>query len=394
MIKITVQYNERLRSIHFPCSEKELTSALMEIDAVSNTSELCVAEVEYPEELGFLKDRFVNLDELNYLAKRFGSFCESEEKRYFEAMKHELFTELPDLINLAFNLSRYTLIRDVSDMGRIGREYLMNRDGCIPAHDDDNPEYAEIGRELIQSGKGICMDHGLLFVNDEIPFSKEYDGQVFPPYLYDVDVLFIARAEYGGRMEYLYMPCEHEAITKAFGRLSAENSDDVNIIIEDFNVNNPVWFRRLCELAEKESIYDINTLAGAVNNADIDLDKLTHVSEYAGVGDAVSLASLAGNLSLFTVFEGVKDYGDIGRHFVNNSYGYSVPPVLENFIDYEHLGRHIAEEYNGKFVYGAFVCMKEGHTFDEVISEENQNHVNQQVDENEDQDENFGMQIM
>ncbi len=395
MIKITVQYNDRLRSIHFPCSEKELTSALMEIHAINdNPSELFVTEVEYPEELGFLKDRFVNPDELNYLAKRFNSFCESEEKRYFEAMKYESFTELPDLINLTFNLSRYTLIRDVSDMGRIGRGYLMNRDGCIPVHDDDNPKYAEIGRNLIQSGEGMCTDYGLLFVNEDIPFSEEYDGQVFPPYLYDTDVLFIARAEYGDRTEYLYMPCENEAITKAFGRLGAKNPDYVNIIIEDFNVDNPKWFRRFCELAEKESIYDINTLARAVNNADMDLDKLTHVSEYAVVGDAVSLASLAGNLSLFIVFEGVKDYGDVGWHFVNNSSGYSVPPVLENFIDYENLGRHIAEEYNGKFVDGAFACMKAGHTLDEVISEENQSHMNQQADENEDQDESFWMQIM
>lgn len=71
MIKVTVQYNDRLRSIYFPCSEKELTSALTEIHAISDTSELFVTEVEYPEELGFLKDRFVNPDELNYLAKRF-----------------------------------------------------------------------------------------------------------------------------------------------------------------------------------------------------------------------------------------------------------------------------------------------------------------------------------
>ncbi len=70
---------------------------------------------------------------------------------------------------------------------------------------------------------------------------------------------------------------------------------------------------------------------------------------------------------MFTVFEGVRDYGDIGRCFVNNSHGYSVPPVLENFIDYENFGRHIAEEYNGKFVDGAFVCMKEGHSLDEVV---------------------------
>lgn len=93
------------------------------------------------------------------------------------------------------------------------------------------------------------------------------------------------------------MPCENEAITKAFGRLDAENPDDVKIIIEDFNVDNPVWFERLCELAEKESIYDINTLARAVSNADMDLDKLTRVEEYAGVEYAVSPASIAENLS-------------------------------------------------------------------------------------------------
>lgn len=71
-----------------------------------------------------------------------------------------------------------------------------------------------------------------------------------------------------------------------------------------------------------------------------------------------------------------------------------MPPVLENFIDYENLGRHIAEEYNGKFVDDAFVCMKEGHTLDEVISEESQNIMNQQNDENEEQDESFGIQMM
>lgn len=106
------------------------------------------------------------------------------------------------------------------------------------------------------------------------------------------------------------------------------------------------------------------------------------------------MAVLAGNLSLFTVIERIEDYESIGRHFVNNSSGYFVPSALENFIDYENLGRHIAEEYNGKFVDSAFVCMKKGHTLDEVISEENQNHMNQQNDENEDQDESFGMQMM
>lgn len=71
MIKVTVQYNDHLVDIHFPCSETTLRSALMEIHAADdNPPELFVTDVIFPEELGHLKDRFVNLDELNYLAKR------------------------------------------------------------------------------------------------------------------------------------------------------------------------------------------------------------------------------------------------------------------------------------------------------------------------------------
>ena len=71
MIKVTVRYNDHLVDIHFPCSETTLRSALMEIHAADdNPPELFVTDVIFPEELDHLKDRFVNLDELNYLAKR------------------------------------------------------------------------------------------------------------------------------------------------------------------------------------------------------------------------------------------------------------------------------------------------------------------------------------
>ena len=89
MIKVTVQYNDHLVDIHFPCSENTLQSALMEIHAADdNPPELFVTDVIFPEELGHLKDRFVNLDELNYLAKRMESFFGTEEEQFYEAMKH------------------------------------------------------------------------------------------------------------------------------------------------------------------------------------------------------------------------------------------------------------------------------------------------------------------
>ena len=153
-------------------------------------------------------------------------------------MKLEGFDTLPDLLNLSFNLNRYPLIRDIGDMGKIGREYLLTVNGGIPAHDEDDPKYVQLGRELIQSGNGIFTEYGLLFVDEDTPFQRPYDGQTFPPYLYDPDVLCVAKATYEDKTEYLYFPSEEEAIDKAFARLGT-TADEMKITLEDFNTDSP-----------------------------------------------------------------------------------------------------------------------------------------------------------
>ena len=143
MIKLKIRYYNAQTDIRFPCTEKDMNAALERIHAEDVTPlELYVVEVIYPGELDFLQDRFVNPDEVNYLAKRMDSFLGDEEYQFYEAMKLEGFYSLPDLINLSFNLNRYPLIRDIGDMGKIGREYLLTVNGCVPAHDEDDPKYA------------------------------------------------------------------------------------------------------------------------------------------------------------------------------------------------------------------------------------------------------------
>ena len=186
MIKLKIKYGNSQTDLRFPCTEKEMNAALERIHAEDVTPlELYVAEVIFPKELGCLQDRFVNLDEVNFLGKRMDSFFGDEEYQFYEAMKAEGFETVPDLINLSFNLNRYPLIQDISDMGKIGREYLLTVKGCLPADDADDPKYAEFGRELIRSGKGVFTEHGLLFVDENTPFVRDYDGQNFPAYVYD-----------------------------------------------------------------------------------------------------------------------------------------------------------------------------------------------------------------
>ena len=222
----------------------------------------------------------------------------------------------------------------------------------------------------MQSGTGIVTEHGILFVDEDIPFQELYDGQVFPPYLYDASILCTAKAEYHGKVEYLYLPCERAAIEKSIGRLGAPDAESVSIILDDFMVDNPEWMRRLREMTSSESIYDINDLVGAISNADMQLDKLTAVAEYAGVEDAKSITALANSLGLFTLIEGAEDNEDIGQALRGTRSRLRRTETVVGFIDYSMLGEHIADELNGLFVSSGFVCMESGYSISGVLDNE------------------------
>lgn len=120
MIKIRIKNADHEIDIRFPISESELFAKLGEIHAIEGKEapqSAFVTEVYWPEEFSMLKDRFANLDELNYLAKRMESFDYHEYDQFLIGItKLENPTE-KDLINLTFNLDHFTLCKDVSSYG-------------------------------------------------------------------------------------------------------------------------------------------------------------------------------------------------------------------------------------------------------------------------------------
>ena len=71
----------------------------------------------------------VNLDELDYLAKRLASF-DIGEAAQFQTMAHKLeLFELKDLINLTFCCQKATVINNFSDLEAIGHEHHAHRRG-------------------------------------------------------------------------------------------------------------------------------------------------------------------------------------------------------------------------------------------------------------------------
>ena len=80
----------------------------------------------------------VNVEELNYLAKRLDSF-DTGEAAQFQAMAHKLeLFELKDLINLTFCCQQATVITDFSDLAAVGRNHYMNLHGGSASVDELN----------------------------------------------------------------------------------------------------------------------------------------------------------------------------------------------------------------------------------------------------------------
>ena len=124
MTKLKIRYYNDQTDIRFPCTEQTLQEALAEIGAEQvQPLELYVTEVVFPEELGFLQDRFVNLDEVNYLAKRMDSFFGDEEYQFY--IKGFTYQEIADKLGISKNGVRWNLDDMVEKGGFESREALV-----------------------------------------------------------------------------------------------------------------------------------------------------------------------------------------------------------------------------------------------------------------------------
>ena len=134
----------------------------------------------------------VNVEELNYLAKRLDSF-DTGEAAQFQAMAHKLeLFELKDLINLTFCCQQATVITDFSDLAAIGRDHYMNLHGGSASVDELNAlDGKKTARQLIESGSGTITPYGVVYDNG-MKLEQIYDGRFFPCYYYKPNVITVA----------------------------------------------------------------------------------------------------------------------------------------------------------------------------------------------------------
>ena len=371
MIKIRIRNADHEIDVRFPISESELFAKLAEIHAVEgrNTAQsVYVSEVYWPEEFSALKNWYVNLDELNYLARRMESFDTLEYDQFLIGITKLDSKEVKDLINLTFNLNRFTLCQDVSSYGKIGRAYVLNTEGSVPAYDEDDPKYAAIGKELIDRGLAQITAKGLLIYNPFEKLTEVYDGQTFPEYYYE-STLASAEVGYNDRTELILLPGEELAIKEALARLGAPSDQDCEIKFSLQNGDGNAWEERIEGIIRSEGLYAANKMLHSLDTGDMDWDKLTAAVELADVKSAANIAAVAEDLEEFGFLSDAKDESDIGHFLVDNVDEYGMNIEMEDYFDFSGFGEHFAEEHDGQFVNGGFVYFDSDRTLDEFLEE-------------------------
>ena len=371
MFSANFRFEENQTTIKFPCDEEYLSVRFNELGVADKlkTSQYMTGTDYTP--LKRLITDFVDVDELNFLAKRLDSF-DNNELNIFEAVcEARLSHSVMDMINVTYNINNYTLVQDMSSMESIGRTHFKAvHIGWNPG-EMENVNLAEIGRELMNSGKGKMTEKGMLFEHEGAKFINEYDGNNFPEYLYDPCRIFVELKK-EDRKEYLHLPTHELAINKALKRLGATNIDECSIKLEDKETDN-LWFERVRDITATESIYAANNVLRAVERAEKnnELDKLEAVIDFADRNDSASIIKLEDNIDNFRYFDNVYDKEGLGRALIDENDDYYIDEDIEEFFMFEQYAESVMDECDCKFCDNGAVLL-EGLTLAEILGEDNQ----------------------
>ena len=237
----------------------------------------------------------VNVEELNYLAKRLDGF-DAGEAAQFQAMAHKLeLFELKDLINLTFCCQQATVITDFSDISAVGRDHYMNLHGGCASVDELNAlDGKGAARQLIESGSGTITPYGVVYDNG-MRLEQIYDGRFFPCYYYEPNAITVAvtsksEPEDTNHITWLYLPMVQEEIDRALLRGGITDSANVRLRLEDSQLPNEVDV--LLDM-EYENLSDLNELAEATDGlSKADMEKLGAVVMLAEPKSAAQIKTL------------------------------------------------------------------------------------------------------
>ena len=320
----------------------------------------------------------VNVEELNYLAKRLDSF-DTGEAAQFQAMAHKLeLFELKDLINLTFCCQQATVITDFSDLAAIGRDHYMNLHGGCASVDELNAlDGEETARQLIENGGGTITPYGVVYDNG-MKLEQVYDGRFFPCYYYEPNAITVAvtpkaEPEDTEHITWLFLPMVQEEIDRALLRGGITDPSEIRLSLEDS------WLpHEVLDLLDMDhvDISELNALVQALDEfSDMSIRKYAAAAVMARPHTTEQAKHLAENLDLFDFAPSASTPEEYGKYMIQQSGRFEYDENLDAFYDYEKYGTERMNEEDGMFTDRGYIAYKGYISMEEVMNGSRSSHM-------------------
>ena len=320
----------------------------------------------------------VNVEELNYLAKRLDSF-DTGEAAQFQAMAHKLeLFELKDLINLSFCCQQATVITDFSDLAAVGRNHYMNlHGGCAKTEELNALDGEETARRLIENGGGTITPYGVVYDNG-MKLEPVYDGRFFSCYYYEPNAITVAvtskaEPEDTKHITWLFLPMVQEEIDRALLRGGITDPSEIRLSLEDS------WLpHEVLDLLDMDhvDISELNALVQALDEfSDMSIRKYAAAAVMARPHTTEQAKHLAENLDLFDFAPSASTPEEYGKYMIQQSGRFEYDENLDAFYDYERYGTARMNAEDGMFTDRGYIAYKGYYSMEEVMNGSQSSHI-------------------
>lgn len=316
-----------------------------------------------------LENSIVNVDELDYLAKRLDGFDKRELAQFLALTVSQNIHEVGDFINLTFSCQNVPIVQDFTDLETAGRRCYMDRHDGTLSPQEQALDFQREAMVLLQTEQGKITPYGVIFDAD-FQMEQLYDGRHFPQYRYEdctMEVELFDRLLPAGQQPstYLCLPMSELQLERALLRGECLEGD-IAISFLELNLAHEVV--PVIDY-EGEKIEDINRLCQSVASMnEQDIAKYNAAIEMTKPNTAAELKNLAEQLDLFDFVPGVTTTEEYGKHMIMGSGRFEYDENLASYYNFEKYGaERIAQEY-GKFTDGGYISYHGVVSMEELLA--------------------------
>ncbi len=147
-MKIRVSNGKQHRDLNLPMQDDELSRVMREM-GINDTVPYCTLSAVWNDRnpLVELEGLQVNMDEVNFFAKRMDSLTDYQQDVLSVYVKNRSINGLKDYINLTFSIAGLSLITDFSEVGKVGRQLYMDEFQVLSATDEEKINFIEFAEK-------------------------------------------------------------------------------------------------------------------------------------------------------------------------------------------------------------------------------------------------------